>query len=236
MKQVKPQSWFFISFLTIYTSILYVLVSCGSFTSWNICSSYHVVLCGKVSCHHEKWGQKGWGFPVQAKALWLLEFPCKWHFLMPEWNGWTFEGWEMGVKGLCNKPWEVPFRCGGGSQSLLCGCVFALMKDLFPVMCSIIIRKRQTCVEKIRAAPLKWLHSEKTQLMVYHDGAAPVSCRRKPKKCSHSLNLEEPDTSCSVRFWICCLLRFILLMKVENNCCCQGIFFLFSQGIFSHLL
>lgn len=26
MKQVKPQSWFFISFLTIYTSILYLLV------------------------------------------------------------------------------------------------------------------------------------------------------------------------------------------------------------------
>lgn len=38
-KQVKPQSSFFISFLTIYAYILYLLVSCGSFTSWNICSS-----------------------------------------------------------------------------------------------------------------------------------------------------------------------------------------------------
>lgn len=87
-----------------------------------------------------------WGFPFASKTLCLLEFPCKWQFLLSEWNGWTFERWEMGLKDLCNKPWEVPFQCDWGS--LLCGCVFALMKDLFPAMCSIMIRKWQIAWRK----------------------------------------------------------------------------------------
>lgn len=62
-----------------------------------------------------------WSFPFASQTLWLLEFHCKWQFLLCERNRWMFERWEKGLKDLSNKPWEVPFRCDWGS--LLCGYV-----------------------------------------------------------------------------------------------------------------
>lgn len=91
---------------------------------------------------------KSLGFPFANKMLRLLEFLCKCQFLVP-WVKWVeVDGWEMGLKDLCNKSWDIPLKHDRDLQSLLCGRMFNFMKDLFPIMFSIVIGKHRTFHKK----------------------------------------------------------------------------------------
>lgn len=99
------------------------------------------------------------GFPSANKMLRLLEFPCKCQFLVPFAKWVEVEVWEMGLKDFCNKSWEMLLQCDRGLHSLLCECVFNFMKDLFPIMFSIVVRKQGTCSFKKK-------NNQKSQLKV----------------------------------------------------------------------
>lgn len=84
------------------------------------------------------------GFLFVKKMLRLLEFLCQCQFLVP-WVKWVEpEGWEMGLKDLCNKSWEMPLRHDWGLQSLHGGRGFNFRKDLFLITFFIVIGKQWT--------------------------------------------------------------------------------------------
>lgn len=154
MKQAKSsKSSLFISFMIVaWKWLLYLF----KYLQQLVCSS-----TWKNELSSWEMRPKRLGFPFANKMAGFWNFFVNAKFLVT-WVKWVeVEGWEMGLKDLCNKSWEMPLRRDQGLHSLFCGCVFNLMKDLFPIMFFIILGKQQICHLKIPNSKFKMTGSMK---------------------------------------------------------------------------
>jgi hypothetical protein len=171
---------------------------------------------------------RGLGFPLANKILRLLEFLSKCQFLVL---------WVKGVEvELMDRKWDWKVFVTNLEK---CHCSMMEGFTVYFVGVCLILWKicSRICFplsqgssrhsikkKKIKAASLKPLASQKIKRMVYLYVAATDYWSLQTRKCTHPMNLEEPDISCSVQGLNLLLGEITVLMKVDKQHLCQRIF------------